>query len=58
MNVKIQMSRAENIAQYGKEPVSLDIEAYLHGVVPAETYESAAMDALKAQAVAARTYAL
>ena len=58
MNVKIKMTRAENTAQYGTEPVELPIEEYLCGVVPAEVYESSAMDALKAQAVAARTFAL
>jgi peptidoglycan hydrolase-like amidase len=58
MNVKIRMSRVDNVARYGAEPVTLDIEEYLLGVVPAEMYESAAMDALKAQAVAARTYVL
>lgn len=58
MNVRIRMSRAENIQQFGEDPVSLEIEEYLCGVVPSEMYESASMDALKAQAVAARTYAL
>lgn len=58
MNVKLKMTRAENTAQYGTEPVELPIEEYLCGVVPAEVYESSAMDALKAQAVAVRTFAL
>jgi peptidoglycan hydrolase-like amidase len=40
MNVTLKMTRAENIARYGAEPVSLDIEEYLCGVVPAEIYES------------------
>jgi LysM repeat protein len=57
MNVTLKMTRAENIARYGAGPVSLDIEDYLCGVVPAEIYESAHMEALKAQAVAARTFA-
>ncbi|MGF7143224.1 LysM repeat protein [Anaerotaenia torta] len=57
MNVTLKMTRAENIARYGSEPVVLDIEEYLCGVVPAEIYESAHMEALKAQAVAARTFA-
>jgi len=35
----------------------LDIEDYLRGVVPAENYASWPMETLKAQAVAARTYA-
>lgn len=58
MNVKVRMSRAENIAKHGTGPVTLDMEEYLCGVVPAEMYETAAMDALKVQAIAARTYAL
>jgi hypothetical protein len=58
MNVKIRLTRAENIARLGAGPVELPIEEYLCGVVPAEVYESSAMDALKAQAVAARTFAL
>ena len=58
MNIKIKMTRAENTARFGAEPVSLELEEYLCGVVPAEVYESSAMDALKAQAVAARTFAL
>lgn len=36
----------------------LDIETYLRGVVPSESYASWPLEALKAQAVAARTYVL
>ena len=36
----------------------LDIEDYLHGVVPAEVPASWPLEALKTQAIAARTYAL
>ena len=36
----------------------VDIEAYLYGVVPAEAYSTWPPEALKAQAIAARTYAL
>ena len=36
----------------------LDIENYLKGVIPAEMLVSSHMDALKAQAVVARTFAL
>ncbi|MGE4298075.1 MAG: SpoIID/LytB domain-containing protein [Desulfovibrionaceae bacterium] len=36
----------------------VDIEAYLRSVVPAESYSSWPVETLKAQAVAARTYAL
>jgi peptidoglycan hydrolase-like amidase len=41
-----------------KEIITLDLEEYLRGVVPAEVYPSWRMDALKAQAVLARSYAL
>lgn len=58
MNVKIKMTRAENIAQFGTEPTEIPLEEYLYGVVPAEVYESSHMGALKAQAVTARTFAL
>jgi hypothetical protein len=51
------MTRAENTAHYGAGPVTLDIEEYLCGVLPAEIYESSHMEALKAQAIAARTFA-
>lgn len=58
MKITIRMTRSENVAQFGSQPVSLDLEEYLCGVVPAEIYESADMEALKAQAVAARTFAV
>ena len=37
---------------------ALDVETYVKGVVPAEMYTTWPMDALRAQAVAARSYAL
>jgi len=37
--------------------VVLEVEGYLRGVVPAEMYSSWPLEALKAQAIAARTYA-
>ncbi|MEG2623976.1 MAG: SpoIID/LytB domain-containing protein [Clostridia bacterium] len=55
--IRIKMTREENIAVYGVEEISLDIEDYLRGVVPSEMYESASIEALKAQAICARTYA-
>ena len=58
MKITIRMTRSENVAQFGSQSVSLDLEEYLCGVVPAEIYESADMEALKAQAVAARTFAV
>lgn len=57
ITIRIKMTRAENTAVYGTNEVSLDIEEYLRGVVPSEMYESANVEALKAQAIAARTYA-
>lgn len=58
MKISVKMTRAENVARFGAGPVSLDLEEYLCGVVPAEIYESSHMEALKAQAVAARTFAV
>lgn len=55
--IRIKMTREENIAAYGADEVKLDIEEYLRGVVPSEMYESANIEALKAQAICARTYA-
>lgn len=55
--IRIKMTREENIAVYGADEVSFDIEEYLRGVVPSEMYESANIEALKAQAICARTYA-
>lgn len=57
VTIRIKMTREENIAIYGADEVSLDIEEYLRGVVPSEMYESANIEALKAQAICARTYA-
>ena len=57
VTVRIKMTREENIAVYGAEEINLDIEEYLRGVVPSEMYESANIEALKAQTICARTYA-
>ena len=57
MNIKIQLTREENISYYNKEIIIIDIEEYLKGVVPSEI-GNAALEAGKAQAVAARTFAL
>ncbi|TCK92852.1 stage II sporulation protein D [Natranaerovirga hydrolytica] len=50
------------IGRYGKEGITainiLPIEEYLYGVVPGEIIPSWPMESLKAQAVAARTYAM
>lgn len=57
MQIKVQLSREENLTRYGKTEVLLDVEEYVKGVVPAEIGNSA-LEACKAQAVAARTFAL
>ena len=58
MKIFVKLTRAENTALLGAGPVELDLEEYLCGVVPSEIYESSHMEALKAQAVAARTFAV
>lgn len=57
MNIIITLSREENIQHYGANVITIDIEEYLRGVVPSEI-GNAALEACKAQAVAARTFAL
>ena len=58
MKISVKLTRAENTALLGAGPVELDLEEYLLGVVPSEIYESSHIEALKAQAVAARTFAV
>ncbi|MBS6702774.1 MAG: SpoIID/LytB domain-containing protein [Clostridiales bacterium] len=58
MRITVKLTRAENTALLGAGPVELDLEEYLLGVVPSEIYESSHVEALKAQAVAARTFAV
>ena len=58
MKISVKLTRAENTALLGAGPVELDLEESLCGVVPSEIYESSHMEALKAQAVAARTFAV
>lgn len=57
MNIKIRLSREENISYYGMNEIVIDIEEYLKGVVPSEI-GNASLEAGKAQAIAARTFAL
>ena len=57
MNIKVTLSRQENLDKYGADEVTLDFEEYVKGVVPSEIGNSA-LEACKAQAVAARTFAL
>jgi hypothetical protein len=52
------MTRSGNIARHGAGVVELDLEEYLGGVVPAEIGEGSHVETLRAQAVAARTFAL
>ncbi len=56
--VKIKFTRAENIAKYGSGVVQLPMETYLAGVVASEIGEGSPVEALRAQAIAARTYAM
>ena len=58
MRIGVKMTRAGNIARHGEGIAELDLEEYLCGVVPAEIGEGSHGDALRAQAVAARTFAL
>ena len=55
MNIKVKLSREENITYYGATEIELDIEEYLKGVVPSEI-GNAYVEACAAQAVAARNY--
>ena len=36
MDIKVKLSREENIQYFGTEEIVLDLERYLRGVVPAE----------------------
>ena len=55
--ITVRMTRDKNRKKYGEQAV-LDIEEYLTGVVPSEISDSSPMEALKAQAIAARTFAM
>ena len=58
MRIKVKMTRAGNIARNGAGIAELELEEYLCGVVPAEIGEGSHGEALRAQAVAARTFAV
>ena len=62
MQIRLKLTREENARAHGVatgDVVTLDMERYLKGVLPAEIYESRTPpQAKKAQAIAARTYAL
>ena len=55
--ITVKMTRDQNRRKYGDQAV-LDMEDYLRGVVPSEINDSSPTEALKAQAIAARTYAM
>lgn len=57
MNIKIQLTREENINYYGSTEIEIDIEEYLKGVVPSEI-GNAHIEACAAQAIAARNYTI
>lgn len=61
MNIRVKLTRAENAAAHGVskgQVVSLEIEQYLRHVVSSEAYPNWGIEALRAQAIACRTYAL
>jgi peptidoglycan hydrolase-like amidase len=47
MNIKVHLTREENINHYNATEIEIDIEEYLKGVVPAEV-GNAALEAGKA----------
>lgn len=55
--ITVRMTREKNRQKYGDQAM-LDLEEYLTGVVPSEMSDTSPIEALKAQAIAARTYAL
>lgn len=57
ITITVKMTRDQNRRKYGDQTV-MDIEEYLAGVIPSEISDSSPMEALKAQAIAARTFAL
>lgn len=56
MNITLALSKTDNIAHYGKNLITIDIEEYIKGVVASEI-GNAHIEACRAQAVAARTFA-
>ena len=56
MKIRVLINRREN-TDWGKI-VTLDLEEYVKGVVPAEMYPTDHENAIRAQAIAARTFAL
>lgn len=61
MNINIKLTRSGNAEYHGvdvNDVITMDIEEYLRGVVPSEVSPSWDADALKAQAIAARTYGI
>ena len=57
MDIKVKLSREENIQYFGSEEIIIDIDRYLLGVVPSEIGNSN-VSACAAQAIASRTYAI
>lgn len=57
MNIKVKLTRQENLDYYQADIINIDLEEYLRGVVPSEI-GNAPFSACAAQAIAARTYAL
>lgn len=57
MNVKVKLTREENISYFNATEIEIDLEEYLKGVVPSEI-GNAHIEACAAQAVAARNFAV
>ena len=61
MNIRVKLTKSANYNHYNVSSgsvIELDLEEYLRGVVPSECYTSWSQNTLKAQAVAARSYAI
>ena len=61
MNIRVKLTKSANYNHYNVSSgsvIQLDLEEYLRGVVPSECYTTWSQNTLKAQAVAARSYAI
>ena len=56
MLIKLQLTREENIFYYKSKIIEIDIEEYIKGVVASEI-GNASLNACRAQAISARTFA-
>lgn len=58
MRITIQLTKNENLIYFGSSVLPIDLESYVASVVSAEIGDNVPLEAAKAQAVAARTYAI